>query len=133
MLLRDVRTSVLEGTMLPSPTDVHAALPAVYLHGGAGGRFYGLSLDHLEADVPAGWDTHALSARSLITVNGTRSSIHVYQPSLEHLSGCRYMLQLWRSHEVHLHAFKYESWPTHSGTAGLFGCHGCTNVSVFGG
>ena len=67
---------------------------------GAGGSFYGLSLDHVAVPGVVGG--------ALFTANGTSSAVHVYQLSSEHLP-TEAMVVIFRASNVAFHAFKFES------------------------
>ena len=99
----------------------------------ASGRFYGLSLDH--------FSDYLVPGDALLALNNTQPltpGVHLYQLSAEHLP-TNYQVQVWRSANVHFHAFKFESsgfkahptWGKPGG--GLFSCHSSQDVSVFGG
>ena len=135
--IRDIRTYRLYIT--PSRDDVvdtgaqivyEPASTVSVIGASAGGYLYGLSLDHVAvAGVEGG---------ALLTVNGTQLPLHVYQLSSEHLV-THAMVVIFRSANVHLHAFKFESAGgtntpgSAKGSGGLLGAHGSRNVSVFGG
>lgn len=152
-LIRDVRT--VPCTRMPNvneptckvPFSLRAAakaepirpLASVLFTGRAAGRFYGLSLDHSSFFLGEVGD-------ALLAVNTSvdGDGIHIYQLSAEHLV-TNYQVQLWRSSNVHFHAFKFEpafkfesagfpnhpNWGPYGG--GLLGCRSSSNVSVFGG
>jgi len=149
LLLRDVRTHRL---YVPSVGDVAAVVAApqqagaavyqpassVTVVGAAGaGRFYGLSLDHVAVSGAVGG--------ALFTANGTKRPVHVYQLSSEHLCTPQAMVVMFRSANVALHAFKFESVASHAydpnkkwegqsaGSGGLMAAHSSYNISVFGG
>ena len=140
--LRDVRTAACTYSKTPNqpacvggdpatlPPGPSGRVGGVLMTGAASGRFYGFSLDH--------FDTFLVPGDALVVVaNSSRGKgeIHIYQLSAEHLS-TDYQVQVWRSENVHLHAFKYES---AGGTfrrglgGGLFSCHDSKQVSIFGG
>ena len=131
-----------------SPGDITTALPlpigqgdaaitpgavGVRFGSGSSGRFYGLSLDHF-AD-------YLVPGDALLALNNTQPAtpgVHLYQLSAEHLA-TNYQVQVWRSANVHFHAFKFESsgflahptWGKPGG--GLLSCHSSQDVSAFGG
>jgi hypothetical protein len=141
VLLRDIRTaSTADSSWSPQvPVDPNASAlyPKVSFLDQAGGRFFGLSLDHF-VDM---WRCTVDPQRyTLITINGTSTPLHLYQPSIEHLAPVQYMVQIWRSSNVFIHGFKYESSGNFNGSSskstesgGLLGCHSCQNISVWGG
>eukprot|EP00756_Hemistasia_phaeocysticola_P049003 Hpha_TRINITY_DN23428_c0_g1::TRINITY_DN23428_c0_g1_i1::g.114018::m.114018 len=139
-LLRDVRT--VPCSTKPNPNQpvcetaaaVGSALPVagIQFTGPASGRFFGLSLDHFSTFLTQTGD-------ALLAVNDSHGSgLHLYQLSAEHLPS-DYQVQVWRSSNVHLHAFKFESsgfvahpsWGPFGG--GLLACHSSPNTSIFGG
>jgi hypothetical protein len=141
VLVRDVRTFRLFNTTLPSSSGgTFANVAAVRFSKSAGGRFFGLSLDHEDFSERDGPPLSSSEVGTLITVNGTSHPIHLYQASVEHLADSQDQVVIYRAANVHLHAFKYESAPntkygklTDPATGGLVGMHSCTNISIFGG
>ena len=137
VVVRDIRTCRdyvspgLSRSIAHTLSMVFAPASTVSIVGAAaGGRFFGLSLDHVAVPgAPGG---------SLVAVNNTGLPVHLYQCSAEHLV-TRAMVVIFRSANVHLHAFKFESaggenTPGSSdGSGGLLAAHGSHNVSVFGG
>jgi hypothetical protein len=137
-VVRDMRTSrdyvspVRAGLSRNTRTIVYEPAPAVLIVGpAAGGRLFGLSLDHIAVPGATGGTLVAI-------VNSTGMPVHLHQCSAEHLA-TQAMVFIFRSANVHLHAFKFESaggknTPGSSeGSGGLFAAHGSYNVSVFGG
>ena len=146
--LRDVRTvpctygktpnqpACVGGDPATLPPGPSGRVGGVLMTGAASGKFYGFSLDHFDAFLVPG-DALMVVANSSSIRHGSRGKgeIHIYQLSAEHLS-TDYQVQVWRSENVHLHAFKYES---AGGTfrrglgGGLLSCHDSKHVSIFGG
>jgi hypothetical protein len=138
-LVRDIRTcrdyvsAALSG---PSSTIRSVATTKVFepastvsiVGAAAGGRLFGLSLDHVAVAGAVGG--------ALVAINNTAMPVHLYQCSAEHLV-TQAMVEIFRSANVHLHAFKFESAGGEntpgSNTGGLLAAHGSHNVSVFGG
>lgn len=139
-LVRDVRTFRLFNTTDSARNATFLNVAAVSFTGSAGGRFFGLSLDHLDFQTPKGPHLQSSTVGTLISINKTHNALHLYQASVEHLVFSQFQVQIWQSANVFLHAFKFESDPQakygHVGdpaTGGLLGMHTSTNISIFGG
>lgn len=95
-LVRDVRTmrvyskSTSGGTVASFPN-----VAAVEFSGLAGGRFYGLSLDHDEVEQHGDSPLTPAQVGTLITVNQTQEPVHLYQASTEHLGGSQYQVTIF--------------------------------------
>jgi len=139
LLVRDFKTEL--NSSRGSAGFLKKAFPFVSFSGGAaGGKAYGLSLDHLDVDD----DTPPEAGYSLLAVNGTAvdgapgAGLHLYQTSVEHLAA-RQQLLIAGSSAVHFHSLKYESsdltYVSHPAyrTGTLMRMEASRNVTVFGG
>jgi len=105
-----------------------ATVPCISFTGSSSGRFFGFSMDHLNPHCNA-----------LISIQDSNGPLHLYQPSIEHLATYA-QVDVHRSKNVHLHAFKFECEPLpefkapwSQWTGGLIKFHNCDDVSIFGG
>jgi len=107
----------------------------VSFSGRASGDFYGLSLDHIAADR----NSDPAKLLPLVLIDGTKSPLHFYQLSVEHMLGPHAQFLIKQSADVHVHACKYETGVAANGKykgvySGSFASiRDSHNISVFGG